>query len=94
MSRRCSRGSATAPSTQIVKATSSRVVVKMARLASLDVSLTARLKATAPLKPEGRNTSSEQTAGVMTSIKPNKNFATNYMSEETESNPLKSSVLE
>lgn len=54
MSRQRRRGSAAVPSTQTVKPTSSSVVVRMVRLTSVDVSFAARLKATAPLKPESR----------------------------------------
>lgn len=54
MSRQRSMGSAAVPSTQMVKPTTSSVVVRMVRLTSVDVSLAARLNATAPLKPGSR----------------------------------------
>ena len=71
-------GSAAVPSTQMVKPTSSRVVVRMVRLTSVDVSpLTARLNAIAPLKPEGREDISEQTA-AMDYCHPSKHRTTIY----------------
>lgn len=70
MSRRRSMGSAAVPSTQMVKLTSSRAVVRMVRFTSVDVSLRARLNATVPLKPESREDMSEQTAGLLPSTKP------------------------
>lgn len=89
MSRRRSMGSAAIPSTQMVKTIISRVVVKMVWLASLAVTFTASLKATAPLKPEAREDISEQTAGLMPSIKPPDNhLPTNY----TETEPVNNSV--
>lgn len=89
MSRRRSMGSAAVPSTQMVKTIISRVVVKMVWLTSLAVTFTASLKATAPLKPEAREDISEQTAGLMPSIKPPDNhLPTNY----TETEPVNNSV--
>lgn len=55
-SRRRSRGLAAAPSTQTVKTTKSRVVVRIVCFAFVDVSLMAKLKAITPLKPEERKT--------------------------------------
>lgn len=78
MSRRRSMGSAAVPSTQMVKPTSSRVVVRMVRFTSVDVSLRARLNATAPLKPESREEMSEQTAGLLPSTKPTDDHLPTY----------------
>lgn len=72
MSRQRSTGSAAVPSTQMVKPISSRVVVRMARFASVDVSLAARLNATAPLKPGSREDMSEHTAGLLSCHPSNK----------------------
>lgn len=77
MSRQRSMGSAAVPSTQMVKLTSSRVVVRMVRLTSVDVSLTARQNAITPLKPEGREDISEQTA-AMNYCDPSKHHRTIY----------------
>lgn len=86
MSRQRSMGSTAVPSTQMVKTTSSRVVVKMVRLTSVDVSLKARLNATAPLKPESRADKCEQTAELLPSIKPPDNhLAINYLKKAGES---------
>lgn len=63
MFRQRSMGSAAVPNTQMVKPITSSVVVKMVRLTSVDVSLAARLNATAPLMPGSRGDMSEQTAG-------------------------------
>lgn len=57
------------PSSQMVEQTSSRVVVRMARLTSVDVSLTARANATAPLKPKGRKDIADQITILLLSIK-------------------------
>lgn len=92
MSRQRSMGSAAVPSTQMVKPTSSRVVVRMVRLTSEDVSLTARLNATAPLKPESREDISEQ-AGLTPSIKPPGNhLPTNYLKKAGERYPVNNPV--
>lgn len=93
MSRQRSMGSAAVPSTKMVKVTRSRVVVRMVRLTSVEVSLTARLNATAPLKPEGREDISEQTAGLLPSIKPKDNhLQTSYLKVAVESNQVNNSV--
>ncbi len=79
MSRQRSMGSAAVPRTQMVKPTSSRVVVRMVCLTSVDTSLTARLSATTPLKPESREDISEQTTELLPSIKlPDNHLPTNY----------------
>lgn len=89
MSRQRSMGPAAGPSAQMVKPTSSRAVVRTARLASVDVSLAARLNATAPLKPEGRGDISEQTAGSLPSIKPPRQTSTNQLlGKKTVNNPV------
>lgn len=93
MSRQRSTGSTAVPSTQLVKLTSSSVVVRMVRLASVDVSLAARLNATAPLKPESTEDMSEQTPGLLQSIKPVDNhLPINYSREARESYPVNNSV--